>query len=235
MKAETSEDVHKTSYAKFQSALAQDMMKFVSSRSRQQPQTREQDTHLPSCNPCRFMVPPCSMSYPKYVRCLVCRLEEDLRLHKRRRGGPVKLGQQSRGSKHKHQLGYCTSCNGAYLHGTPCPQNLVNDMPLFSLPDFRGKTCFEIFHLERCKGLWYLHKRFTTNGSGQREYSRTETWNRNQSHEVYKELYRLYDIPCQKKGRRKKSAEVDDANNYDDNEEEEKQNEEDNDSSTKET
>lgn len=63
----------------------------------------------------------------------------------------------------------------------------------------KSKTCFEIFHLERCKGLWYLHKRFTTNGSGQREYSRTETWNGNQSHEVYKELYRLYDIPCQKK------------------------------------
>ena len=181
------------------------------------------------------MVPPCSMSYPKYVRCLVCRLEEDLCLHQRRRGGPVRLGQQSRGSKHKHQLGYCTSCNGAYLHGTPCPQNLVNDMPLFSLPDFRGKTCFEIFHLERCKGLWYLHKRFTTNGSGQREYSRTESWNRNQSHKVYKKLQRLHDIPCQKKGRRKKSAEVDDANNYDDNEEEEKQNEEDNDSSTEET
>ena len=129
------------------------MMKFVSSRSRQQPQTREQDTHLPSNNPCRFMVPPCSMSYPKYVRCLVCRLEEDLCLHQRRRGGPVRLGQQSRGSKHKHQLGYCTSCNGAYLHGTPCPQNLVNDMPLFSLPDSRGKTCFEIFHLECCQGL----------------------------------------------------------------------------------
>ena len=153
MRADMNDDVHKTSYARFQSALAQDMMNFVPKRNQRQRQQGEQDIRLTSDDGCTFNMPQSNNSYPSNVRCLICRLEQDLRRNRKRNGGPVSVPRGSRGPKNIHHLGYCTSCQGAYLHGSSCPENLVNELLLFSLPEFVGKSCFDIFHHPSCKGM----------------------------------------------------------------------------------
>ena len=47
-------------------------------------------------------------------------------------------------------------------------------------------------------------------------YSHTE-WNRNQRHDMYKRLRELYEIPCQRKGRKKKQPTGEEVKSCDDN------------------
>ncbi len=150
--------------------------------------------------PHQFTIPGPSC-YTQGYYCPVCDLEATLRLHEKREGGRVHLPKElqskklGRGPTNKHHLGICGSCPGVYLHGSKCPEPLLQYMPMFSsFPDFIGKTCYEIFHLHVCRGLWNQVKMYKADEAGNRVLL-GNPWKRNQSHEVYHRLRDLYKIP----------------------------------------
>ena len=214
MKSETDRKVKKCSYRDFQTALYFDMLNFESKRQRDErgfPNSSQQLGSQQSLCDSSLCCLTFSQNLGNHNGCVVCQLEADLRLSKNRSSGPVRLpNKSSRGPKSKQSLGTCVNCDGVFLHGNACAEDLYEIMPMFgSFAEFRGKTCFEIYHLSRCKGLWNTAQVFKKDTvSGSRVFSHTEI-HRNQTHEVYIELQSLYGIP----NKRKKNITSDNENN----------------------
>ena len=82
----------------------------------------------------------------------------------------------------------------------PKDDKFIQHTPLFGYEQFKGKSCFEIYHLEACKGLWYPDRVESIDKDGKKTI-KCEIRVR-QTHEMYKKLRALYEIPNNRKGRK---------------------------------
>jgi len=118
----------------------------------------------------------------KRTYCAVCRLEE---MWKKNQSKSEKA-KYGTGSRAKRFMMECREC-GISLHALP-PKS--SDHFIHNMDEFRGKSCFEIFHSPLANGLWCLKK-----GAGNKAYT-VQT-----SHHIYIEIRNKHGLERKKRPR----------------------------------
>ena len=99
---------------------------------------------------------------PSTIRpsCRVCRLEKEMMKHK---VPEEDRGKKGSGCRDKTSLLECQTCKDTtgqqvYLHLFLRPES---NNRIFHIEQFKGKSCFEIYHSEEARGLWNVRGKGT--------------------------------------------------------------------------
>jgi hypothetical protein len=164
------------------------------------------------------------------ARCIVCKLDEIMRTKTDGKNfTTVQLKKGSRGARCMKNMAYC-SCQGKKvpMHATHHDSTINSCQKLFTeIPSFKNKSCFEIFHHQRCKGLWHVKSNYEDHTDG----SRIQTSRKlivNQKHELYKHLLSLYGKENKRKGTKAKQKSSNQSNAADETQEKENNDDESN-------
>jgi hypothetical protein len=206
MNAESSPNHHELTYFEFMLCLVEEFMNYDGEENddtaSDDEETSQQlvsittvtDTDYQHCSghrPCKETHPPENDNKRK-ICCPVCLLEKGMRRK-------LKISDtRGKGSEiSKRNLVKCKTCeHEVWLHDTVAPC----ERKIFELREFRGLTCFQIYHHDKTDGLW-----------GKPGVDGSKRSNPKASHPLYQQIRQMYDLsPTIERTRRGVSTNEDD-------------------------
>ena len=138
----------------FQTYLADEMIKFVDTKPRATKKSSGICKKM-GCSNCH--VPSTAVSTTKNPVCRICKLEHGLRM---RYGDHLKNLKKGTGYRDATNLKKCDTCEkeGVSVHLHDVKRSDVAHNFIFQMEDFKDLTCFEIYHHDKCNGLFKLDK-----------------------------------------------------------------------------